>query len=44
MSFVHVKALNVLLSERREHPYTSYAQDHFLAQALVRVSAIQEIR
>ena len=43
MPLVHVEPLDGLAAQRPEHPHAADAQDHLLAEPVVRVAAVEEV-
>ncbi len=44
VSFIHVKAGQGCVAECPQHPQPTHAQDAFLAQAVIRIAAVQVVR
>ena len=44
MTLVHVKAADVVITERPEHPNPADAENNFLTQPVVRIAAVKDVR
>ena len=43
MSLIHMKAGDMRIAERPQHPHPTYAQQHLLAQSVARITAVERI-